>query len=235
MNDHTQRELSRIEKVYAERTRKYDPLDPAVYLARQERERALIRWARTCELEPLEQRRLIDLGCGTGSALAEFLRMGFRPENLHGNDLLEDRIAKARSLLPADVRLSASDAARVDVPDESFDVVFQSMMCTSILDEQLLQQVVGRMRRLVRPGGGVLWYDFIYDNPRNPDVRGIGIGQILKFFPSVNPRIWRVTLAPPISRVVTKIHPALYGWCNIVPMLRTHVLCWLPKDARWPE
>ena len=28
----------------------------------------------------------------------------------------------------------------------------------------------------VKPGGGVLWYDFTVDNPRNADVRGVPAG-----------------------------------------------------------
>ena len=41
----------------------------------------------------------------------------------------------------------------------------------------------------------------------------------------------RVTLAPPIARAVTRLHPALYTLFNALPPLRTHVLAWLSKDA----
>ena len=39
----------------------------------------------------------------------------------------------------------------------------------------------------------------------------------------------RLTLAPPISRRVTKVHPALYTLFNLLPFLRTHVLGWIKK------
>ena len=39
------------------------------------------------------------------------------------------------------------------------------------------------MWRWVRPGGGVLWYDFTFDNPRNPDVRGVPLARVRELFP----------------------------------------------------
>jgi hypothetical protein len=32
-----------------------------------------------------------------------------------------------------------------------------------------------------------------------------------------------------LSRMVTKIHPGLYTLFNVLPVLRTHVLCWISK------
>ena len=40
---------------------------------------------------------------------------------------------------------------------------------------------------------------------------------------------WSVTLAPPIGRRLCKILPALYPVFNAIPLLRTHVLCWIQK------
>ena len=87
------------------------------------------------------------------------------------------------------------------------------------------------MWALVKPGGGVLWYDFVYNNPRNPDVRGVPLKHIRELFPRGKIYSWRITLAPPISRRVTRLHPALYAVFNLFPILRTHVLCWIQKPA----
>jgi hypothetical protein len=75
----------------------------------------------------------------------------------------------------------------------------------------------------------VLWYDFTVDNPRNPDVRGVPLARIRRLFPDATVRAQRITLAPPIARAVTRIHPALYTLFNTLPLLRTHLLCWLAK------
>lgn len=39
----------------------------------------------------------------------------------------------------------------------------------------------------------------------------------------------RVTLAPPISRLVCRLHPAAYHVFNAILLLRTHALCWIEK------
>ena len=42
-------------------------------------------------------------------------------------------------------------------------------------------------------------------------------------------RVRRLTLAPPLARIVTKIHPPLYTALNVCTWLRTHVLAWVEK------
>lgn len=85
------------------------------------------------------------------------------------------------------------------------------------------------MWSLVKLGGGVLWYDFTYNNPNNPDVRGVPISRIMALFPSAKVRVQKVTLAPPIARRVVPLSPHLYGLLNTLPLLRTHALCYLEK------
>lgn len=220
-----------IREAYARRNRLYEPTMPSVYMAAQELERALIRWLGSGSLEHPGALKLLEMGCGSGKNLLRFLQLGFRSENLAGVDLLEERVAAARELLPSKVQLHCGDASEVDLPDAHFDVVFQSMMCSSIADQGLLVRACRKMWGLVRPGGGILWYDFIFDNPRNGDVRGIRMNELLQLFPARDRCIWRVTLAPPVARLVTQIHPALYTAFNLIPWLRTHRLVWIPKPV----
>jgi hypothetical protein len=39
----------------------------------------------------------------------------------------------------------------------------------------------------------------------------------------------RLTLAPPVARAVTRLHPRLYAVLNSIIWLRTHVLVWVEK------
>ena len=171
----------------------------------------------------------MEVGCGSGGNLLELIRLGFRPSKLVGNELLEDRLVQARERLPAAVTLLCGDAAALDLPDESFDVVLQSMVFTSILADAFQERLARRMWALVRPGGGVLWYDFVWDNPRNPDVRGVPLKRVRRLFPDGEVHRWSVTLAPPIGRRLCRIVPALYPVVNAFPFLRTHLLCWIHK------
>lgn len=233
MSDHAQ--MADDARVMAERYRRraglgslYDPLLPSVYLAQQQRQRALVQYL--ARLAPLADRSLLEVGCGYGSNLLEMLLFGFRPENLVGNELLPDRAAEARRRLPQATLIVEGDARTTDFHGRQFDVVLQSTVFSSILDPAVRVQLASRMWELVRPGGAILWYDFAFDNPRNPDVRGIRVAEVRGLFPHGRLSRRSLTLAPPISRRVTRIHPSLYTVLNAIPFLRTHRLCWIAKS-----
>lgn len=231
--DFREKELKQIQERYAKRNQfvsdRYSMLNPSVYMGQQEKERKLIQWIKWTHLEPVETKKVLEIGCGAGSNLLKLIQLGFKPENLFGNELLEERVNLAQKLLPPGVTIISGDASVLDLDDESFDVVFQSTVFTSILDIDFQKKLANRMWRLVKPGGGILWYDFIYDNPSNVDVKGVSLKQIRNLFPEGALKVWKLTLAPPISRLVTKIHPQLYNIFNFFPFLRTHVLCWIKK------
>lgn len=210
----------------------YSPLLPHSYLSMQEKERAIIRWINTCGIVPVENKRVLEIGCGSGANLLDLLRLGFQPENLVGNELLEERVNIARNRLHAGTKIILGDAACIDIPPGGpFDIVLQSTVFTSILDAHFQSRLADKMWELTRVGGGVLWYDFVYDNPRNPDVKGVPLRQVKALFPKAGIHHWRLTLAPPISRLVTRLHPSLYTLFNVFPFLRTHILCWIPKGV----
>lgn len=179
----------------------------------------------------LDALRLLEIGCGRGGELRRMIALGLRPDRLVGNELLEDRLAEARSSLPAELRLVGGDAGAIDLPDGSFDVVFQSAVFTSILDDALQERVAAAMWRLLRPGGAILWYDFVVDNPSNRDVRGVPLRRVRALFPAAPAETHRVTLAPPIGRRVARLGDWAYRVLNAAPFLRTHLIAWIPKPV----
>jgi len=76
------------------------------------------------------------------------------------------------------------------------------------------------------PGGVVLWYDFTL-NPRNRDTRGINRDELRVLFPGLRPRIRRVTLAPPLARLIAPRSWLAAELLERVPVLRTHLLATL--------
>jgi SAM-dependent methyltransferase len=227
-------EQERIRDVYARRKMAddswtYSLLNPAVYMREQERERALYHWFANDLQVPVGSVRILEVGCGSGSNLLGLLRMGVKPHNLVGNEMLPDRLQAAREVTPAGVRLVEGDAC--DLPDDvgDFDVVYQSTVFTSILDPDIQQRLADRMWRCIRPGGFVLWYDFKYDNPMNREVRGIGRKRVRELFPFGGLKTRSLTLAPPIARRVVRWHPSAYTLFNATPLLRTHLLCSIHK------
>ena len=210
----------------------YSILRPEVMLSMQEVQRQmLILFGSVCGYTDVDLRRLklVDVGCGYGGHLVDFLRLGFAPENLYGIELLAERAAWARTRLPEAVVVHEGDASSAALAPASQDVVFQSVVFSSLLDDDFQAELAARMWSWVRPGGGILWYDFVYGNPANRDVRGVPVRRVQALFPQGHLTVRRVTLAPPLSRRVCRLHPAAYHLLNLLPFLRTHVLCWIRK------
>jgi SAM-dependent methyltransferase len=208
---------------------RYRMLNPAVWQAVLERQREVLRLLARVATKDLARLDVLEVGCGGGGNLLELLRFGFDAARLHGIELLEERHALARHVLPAAVRLTLGDASKAAVLSESCDIVLQSTVFSSLLDDAFQQRLADAMWSWVKPGGGVLWYDFTVNNPRNADVRGVPLARVRELFPHGDVQARRVTLAPPIARAVTRVHPSLYTAFNTVPLLRTHMLAWIAK------
>jgi SAM-dependent methyltransferase len=205
--------------------------DPALPLFLEERERAVLRWLRETGIHPATA-RVLEIGCGAGGNLLHVIRLGFTPSNLTGVELQEDRLEEAKRRLPAGVQLIAGDALDVAIEPGAFDVVMLFTVFTSLLDTGYRERLARHVWRLVKPGGGVLWYDFCFDNPWNRDVAGIPVKAIRALFPDGAVHCRRITLAPPLARAAVSLHPSLYHVLNALPLLRTHVLCWIEKGLR---
>ena len=208
---------------------RYSWLQPDVWMTLQERQRAMLQLFRRQGLTDLARLRVLEVGCGAGGNLLELLRLGFAPQNLAGAELLPERLAQARQLLPPTLKLWAGDASALDIPPASQHIVLQSTVFSSLLDDAFQQRLATVMWRWVAPGGGVLWYDFSVGNPRNPDVRGVPLARVRALFPQAQITASRITLAPPIARAACRLHPGLYSLLNALPLLRTHQLVWLRK------
>jgi SAM-dependent methyltransferase len=209
---------------------RYSMLRPDVWHTVQERQRAMLRLFAGLGWNDLASLRVLEVGCGAGGNLLELLHMGFAPQHLAGVELLPERLAHARARLPPAVALWPGDATQLDLPPASQDIVFAATVFSSLLDLAFQERLATAMWRWVKPGGGVLWYDFTYDNPANADVRGVPLRRIRALFPhAASVQAQRLTLAPPIARRVVRLHPSAYTVFNAVPWLRTHLLAWIAK------
>jgi SAM-dependent methyltransferase len=208
---------------------RYSLLRPEVWQMVHERQRAMLGLFVLHGVADLSALRLLEVGCGQGGNLLELLRLGFSPDKLGGIELLPERLAQARACLPSAVVLHEGDAVQAPIADASQDIVFAATVFSSLLDDGFQQQLAAAMWRWVKPGGAVLWYDFTVDNPRNPDVRGVPFARLKALFPHGRIDRRRVTLAPPIARLVCRGGAGWYPVFNAIPLLRTHVLAWIGK------
>lgn len=228
-------ETQRIVAAYEQRKStvpadRYSVFNPGNTLDSQELEREILALLARENCDPSREKLILEIGCGTGAWLREFVKWGALPDHLVGIDLLPERIEKARKLCPSGIRLECGNAARLAFPDEFFDLVLQSTVFTSILDRSLRHAVAAEMLRVLKPNGFIIWYDFHWNNPRNSDVRGIPAREIRELFSDCQVRLHRVTLAPPIGRFVGRHSLLLYILLSRTKILCTHYLALIRKN-----
>lgn len=227
-------EPSRIAAAYERRKRsivsgRYSLFERGNLFRIHEMESRILAQLRKYEFAPLHEKQILEIGCGSGFWLRRLIQWGARPEKLSGIDLLADRIAEARRLSPIGIDLQCGNASQLPYSGGSFDLVLQSTVFTSILDPLMKRQVAREMLRVLRPGGYVLWYDFFVNNPRNPDVHGIGKREIRDLFPRCSITFQRLTLAPPLGRRIGSYSSFIYYLLSCVRLFCTHYLAFVLK------
>jgi ubiquinone/menaquinone biosynthesis C-methylase UbiE len=205
--------------------------NPAHLLMYQQTYRSCIRMLQRGSLFPLHNRRIADIGCSDGAWLLDFVQWGADPSALAGIDLLPDRLQGARKRIPqADFHVG--NAAQLPWADESFDLASQFLVFNNIFDDQLKRAIAQEMLRIVRPGGGILWFDLRVNNPFNPRVRGLRAKEIRSLFPGCRVDLKPVLLAPPIARLVAPVCWSLGEFLHSIPLLLTHYVGLIRKPER---
>ncbi|HBE44910.1 MAG TPA: hypothetical protein DDW17_05500 [Deltaproteobacteria bacterium] len=116
----------------------------------QGREKAILNLLDKYGMNPLDDKVILDLGCGEGQILRDFIKYGARPESLYGIDLLPDRIESAKKISP-NIDFRCGNAEELAYEDEFFDIVMQSTVFTSILDMNMKKKIAGEMLRVLKP------------------------------------------------------------------------------------
>lgn len=230
----TKREVERLRQVYAayetdEQSRAHwDTKNPGNRAILRQRKQMLRHLLEDAGFLPLTGRRILDIGCGSGAVLAGLTTWGAEADHLYGVDLLAERIEAAQRRFPG-CHFQQANAEALPFDDATFDLVLLFTVFTSILDEAMARNVAGEVQRVLKPGGGVVWYDFRYDNPRNPNVRGMPKTQIKQRFPGWRTDLCTTTLLPPLARRLGRLTSVFYPALAAFPFLRTHYIGLLIK------
>jgi ubiquinone/menaquinone biosynthesis C-methylase UbiE len=221
-------ELARIKEIYSKRKqlgkgRLYTHLNSSALFITQQREKELLSALSQFGIDDLSTYKIIDIGCGTGGVLLDFIRYGACPSNLCGVDLLSDRIERACEISP-NVDFKCASGECLPYVDNSFDILLLFTVFTSIFDFNKKKCIALESLRILKPGGIIIYYDFMYNNPRNPDVKGVPKKEIFELFPNCRIYLKRITLAPPLVRIIA---PYSYLVCYFLEKFRifnTHYL-----------
>ena len=224
----TETEIKRIIKAYKKRDKAgknklYSFFNKAALFTYHQREKAILEVLASQGIRDLSDKKILDVGCGRGGVLRDFVKYGASPQNLYGIDLLEDRIEKAKKLYPH-INFLKANAENLSYSDNFFDIVICFTVFSSIFDKDMKSNIAKEMIRVLKKNGFILWYDYFVNNPQNPDVKGIRKKEIKNLFSTCKIHLKRVTLAPPITRMLAdKFYLLCYLLEKIKP-LNTHYL-----------
>jgi hypothetical protein len=108
--------------------------------------------------------------------------------------------------------------------------VYQLTVFSSILDPAMRRAVAGEMARVLRPGGLVVSYDFRVARDRR-NTRPLRAAELSTLFPGFALDARRVTLIPPLARMLAARSWMLCELLETIPLLRTHELVVLVKPG----
>jgi phospholipid N-methyltransferase len=175
------------------------------------------------EFNDFQDLSLLEIGAGNSSNAKIFIDLGIKSQNICFNELLPERILAIKTHFPNNT-VFEGNAIEIEI-NQKFDIVFQSTVFTSILNNSDREKLAKKMLNLLKPNGIILWYDFIYNNPKNKDVKKVDVKELKSLFSNSSKLYYKkVTLAPPIGRKVKKF----YKLFN-VPFLRSHILAIIKK------
>ena len=160
-------EIKRVREVYATRdsvmplhdwkVNIYHPRHPMGRLFHEHNHSILVQALNNLDFD-LGGRKVLGVGCGFGYWLRYCVELGSNPTDLVGVDVSEERIKEARTRNPAITWLKI-DGSNIPLPSETFDLVMQVVVFSSIHDPSLREKLATEMWRTLRVGGHLLWLD----------------------------------------------------------------------------
>jgi 27-O-demethylrifamycin SV methyltransferase len=122
-------------------------------------------------VDPKPGQRVLDVGCGNGAALLHLVHT--LDLDVTGLDIDPDQIQAAAQAANglASARFLVSDATKLPLPDDRFDIVYTNKTTHHIAD---WPNVIAEMARVLKPGGYLIYSDFTAPFGRRlPTRRGV--------------------------------------------------------------
>ena len=177
----------------------------------QERRLSLIR-----RYVPLENQRMLDIGCGIGTYVNQFRRFS---NDVYGVDVDPDRVKEGSRGVP---NLAIARGEDLPFQDESFDIVLLHEVLEHVEDDQ---QTVREAYRVTKIGGSIVIY---VPNRLYPfETHGFYWGKryIFKLVPFVNylPNRWRRIFVPHVRAYLGNDIKRLFEGLSISVVVHTYV------------
>jgi ubiquinone/menaquinone biosynthesis C-methylase UbiE len=189
----------------------YHPRHPIGEMFYEHNRHVLVKALNSLDIE-LPGMKILDVGCGYGNWLRNFVDFGADAENCFGVDLSLSRIEFARQKNGL-INFQEQSIFSLPFQDCDFDFVFQSVVFSSILDKTSRKAGALEMVRVLNNNGWLMWLDI--KQTRSSEVHAFSTSEVCELFPGlqlvykrhVHPAYFRTIngwLAP-LSRLVSEI------------------------------
>jgi ubiquinone/menaquinone biosynthesis C-methylase UbiE len=165
---------------------------------------------------------ILDVGCGTGWWLRQLAEAGVAPGRLHGIDIQPERVEAARRAVPG-AEIEVGDATRLPFPDESFTVVLQLTLLSSLGSHRAIREALGDGMRVLAQGGLLLVYEPRVPNPLNRHTLRLTDGDLDAAGMASREQL-SLTVLPALARRLGGRTQRGYERLARLPFLRTHRL-----------
>jgi ubiquinone/menaquinone biosynthesis C-methylase UbiE len=172
----------------------------------------------------LEDKRILDVGCGSGSSLRRWEDLGAIPRNVFGVDLILQRLQEGRSM-DESLLLTCGEAGALPYPAGYFDIECQFTMMSSVIDHDSQARISAEMMRVLGQDGLIISLDMYRPSRRkNARVSGISRERLHELFPGCSILIERVSLHPRLVEPMAAHSVLLCDLLAHIPLLTVHYL-----------
>jgi len=205
--------------------------DPGYVFRIHSQERMFLAALRNRGFNDLHGKKILDVGCGFGYWMRRYREWGAEPEDIHGVELLDDRVAGARQQSHPRTHVTCGNAANLGFRGDRFDLVVMFLVLSMIPERAMRTRIADEAARVLKPGGVVLWYDFRYRPMGEPEMIGMPRGEIARCFPGFDLRLKSASALPPLTRRLAPYAWSLCIWLDNLKMLNTHYVGTLQKPG----
>lgn len=130
----------------------------------------------------LNNRKVLDIGCGSGYWLRFFAEIKGTAKDLVGIDLLAHRIAKAKEV-NSGLDLKVASATNLPFPGNHFDFISQFDAFEHLLDNLSLKKAAEEVSRVLKKDGYFLWFELLpFENTASDLSRGYSFKEVQELF-----------------------------------------------------
>jgi len=176
----------------------------------------------------VENKEILDFGCGEGFVLNLFNEWGVESNLLIGVDISKKRINLAKSKFPQ-FRFTQINN---DLPfeDNKFSLIIISTVFSSIINEIDRKYWVSELDRVLKLNGSILFYDMKINNPFNRKTKKVTKNELATLFYGYKIKINSLTVWPHLARLLSIISIKFYPLLTKFKLLHTHYVAVLTKN-----